>query len=181
MLLFAALIAGSAIPVVAKRQVNAQTQTPTQRFICNIGYTEAQCRARTDALRAALQKYPIHALGDWTWVVVHSNDWKIFLADRHFSPNTPAVTYLPARETYFDEALLLDTSSRGVELSTAWHLPIPALLDVAIRHEMGHALCNNPAESAADHTAALLRSGAPPVCALRDHTLHPPITSSLHP
>jgi hypothetical protein len=160
-------IASSGIHVAAQPQGKAQARpkAPAQHFVCNIGFTQSPCRVRTDALRAVLQKYPVRALGDWTWVLVRSNDWKKFLCDRHFSPNTPALTYLPSRETYFDEALVIDASSRGVELSATWHMSIPALLDLAIRHEMGHALCNDPDESAAQRTAMLLQSVEPPACA----------------
>ena len=143
----------------------AQTHASVLHIICNIGYTNAQCRARTEALRVVLQKYPIGALGEWTWVVVRSNDWKKALSDRLFSPDVPALTYLPARETYFDEALLLDSSVRAVQLSAAWNMSIPALLDLAIRHEMGHALCNNSDELAAQRTAVLIQSGESPACA----------------
>lgn len=192
-LLFVILIAGASIQLNAQSQTQSETQTQAQaqgRFpvqahapaqthpavqhiTCGIGYTNSQCRARTDLLRAVLQKYPIRALGEWTWVLIRSNDWKKALSDRLFSENAPALTYLPARETYFDEALLLDSSVRGVELSAAWHMSIPALLDLAIRHEMGHALCNDPDERVAQRTAVLLHSGAPPACAGRTLPAHP--------
>jgi hypothetical protein len=120
----------------------AQTHAPVQHIICNIGYTNAQCHARTEALRVVLQKYPIGALGEWTWVVVRSNDWKKALSDRLFSPDV-----------------------RAVQLSAAWNMSIPALLDLAIRHEMGHALCNNSDELAAQRTAVLIQSGESPACA----------------
>jgi hypothetical protein len=142
----------------------AQTHAPVQHIICNIGYTVSQCRARTEALRLILLKYPVGALGDWTWVVVPSINWKKALSDRLISPDVPAMTYLLARETYLDEALVLGSSVRAFQLSAAWNMSIPALLDLAIRHEMGHALCNNSDELAAQRTAALLQSGESPAC-----------------
>ena len=148
-------------------RTTVQTHAPVQHIVCGIGYTISQCRERADALRAVLQRYPIGALGEWTWIVVRSNDWKKALSDRLFSPDVPALTYLPARETYFDEALLLDSSVRAVQLSAAWNMSIPALLDLAIRHEMGHALCNDSDELAAQRTAVLLQSGESPACAAR--------------
>ena len=81
----------------------------------------------------------------------------------------PAFTYLPSRETFIDEALLQIASSRGLELATSWHMTIPDLLDLAVRHEMGHALCNERDEAAANRTAQLLldASAAPGLEACR--------------
>lgn len=154
-------------PSPVQARGTTQTHAPVQHIICNIGYTVSQCRDRTDALRVILQKYPVGALGEWTWVVVPSINWKKALSDRLFSPDVPAMTYLPARETYIDEALLRGSSVRAVQLSAAWNMSIPALLDLAIRHEMGHALCNTSDELAAQRTAVLIHAGESPVCAAR--------------
>lgn len=131
-------------------------QSPMQHFICDRGYTQQECKAQIDVLRAVLAKYPTHELSDWTWVVVRSNDWRRLLTDRKLKPEIPAFTYLPSRETFIDEALLMITSSRGLELAASWHMMIPELLDLAIRHEMGHALCHERDEAAANRTAQLL-------------------------
>lgn len=155
------------VPSPVQARAAAQTHAPVQHIICNIGYTVSQCRERTDALRVILQKYPVEALGEWTWVVVPSISWKKALSDRLFSPDVPAMTYLPARETYIDEALLRGSSVRAVQLSAAWNMSIPALLDLAIRHEMGHALCNTSDELTAQRTAALIQAAESPVCASR--------------
>lgn len=134
----------------------AAAQSPMLHFICDRGYTQPECKAQIDVLRAALAKYPTRDLGDWTWVVVRSNDWRRLLTDRKLKTEIPAFTYLPSRETFIDEALLKITSSRGIDLAASWHMTIPDLLDLAIRHEMGHALCHERDESAAKRTAQLL-------------------------
>jgi len=131
-------------------------QSRSQHFVCDRGYTAAQCQVAMDILRVKLRKYPTHDLGDWTWVVVRSIDWKRLLYDRNLSSDVPAFTYLPERETFFDEALLDGASPRGIELALSWHRSIPELLDLAIRHELGHALCNERNEAAAKRTAQLL-------------------------
>jgi hypothetical protein len=131
-------------------------QSPRQHFVCDRGYTQTECKAQIAVLRAALAKYPTRDLGDWTWVVVRSNDWRRLLTDRKLMSGIPAFTYLPSRETFIDEALLQIASSRGLELATSWHMTIPDLLDLAVRHEMGHALCNERDEAAASRTAQLL-------------------------
>jgi hypothetical protein len=107
-------------------------------------------------LRAAVRKYPVGDLGDWNWVIVRSFDWKRFLSDRNLTPDIPAFTYLPKRETFFDEALLQTASARSFELAASWKMSIPELLDLAVRHELGHALCGERDEAAAKRTAQLL-------------------------
>jgi hypothetical protein len=72
---------------------------------------------------------------------------------------------LPNRETFFDEALVEAESSRGLELSASWHMKISDLRDLAIRHEIGHALCGESDELAATRIAGLLRAGRPVSCA----------------
>lgn len=155
--LYLALVLAFLVQLVNAAAAQSGTRKPwPQNFICNGGYTQSECHRQLEVLRAAFRKYPTSDLGDWTWVVVRSNDWKRLLSDRRFAPEIPAFTYLPGRETFFDEALLQPSSFRGVELAMSWHMTIPELLDLAVRHEMGHALCNEQDEVAAMRTAQLL-------------------------
>jgi hypothetical protein len=144
---------------------SAQTPAPKQHFVCNIGFTQQQCDVDMAVLRKALAKYPVEALGEWTWVLVRSEDWRRILLDRGFKPDTsPAFSILPNRETFFEGALLAKVSNRGVELSGLWHMPIEDLLDLAVRHELGHALCNERNEAKADRAAIALKDGKPLSC-----------------
>ena len=102
----------------------AQIKSPNQHFVCNIGYTQQECDTDLAVLRSALAKYHADALGEWSWVLVRSEDWKRILLDRGFDPNNPAFSYLPRRETFLDASLVAKVSSRGVELSQRWHMPI---------------------------------------------------------
>jgi len=140
------------------------TQAHKQHFVCNSGYTPQECLAAMTVLRKALAKYPVGGLGEWTWVLVRSVDWKRILLERGFDPNNPAFSYLPRRETFFDSSLVMKVSARGVELSAQWHMPIEDLLDLAIRHELAHALCNETNEAKADGLAIALKSGATLSC-----------------
>jgi hypothetical protein len=63
-----------------------------------------------------------------------------------------------------EEALVLPVSSRGVELSVVWHMSMENLLDLAVRHELGHALCLERDEAEADRVAALLQEAMPVSC-----------------
>lgn len=95
---------------------------------------------------------------------MRSEDWKRILLNRGFDPNNPAFSYLPQRETFFDGSLVVKVSTRGVELSRLWRMPIEDLLDLAIRHELAHALCNDRDEAKADRAATSLKDGKPLSC-----------------
>jgi hypothetical protein len=104
------------------------------------------------------------SFGEWTWVLVRSEDWKPLLLVRHSNSSNPACAFLPAKETFLEEALVLPVSSRGVELSVVWHMSMENLLDLAVRHELGHALCLERDEAEADRVAALLQEAMPVSC-----------------
>ena len=157
---------------------SAQARAPKQHFVCNIGYTAQECLAAMTVLRKALAKYPVDALGEWTWVLVRSVDWKRMLLERGFNPNNPAFTYLPRRETFLDGSLVVKVSARGVQLSAQWHMPIEDLLDLAIRHEFAHALCSEPNEAKADRTAIVLKKGGGLSCQTIQHFTSEPSDSS---
>ena len=158
-------------------QASAQKQDPMQHFACNTGYTPQECQAATAVLRKALSRYSAEALGEWTWVLVRTEDWKQLLSARRFDSNHPAFSYLPKRETFLDGALVVKTSIRGVELGAIWHMPVEDLLDFAIRHELAHALCNEVDESKADRIAIALKNGTPLSCRVIEQAV-PSIRSS---
>ena len=143
---------------------SAQTQAPKQHFACNVGYTPHDCQVAITVLRNALAQYPVHAVGEWTWVLVRSEDWKQLLSNGGFDSNNPAFSYLPKRETFFDGSLVVKESTRGMELSVEWHMPIEDLLDLAIRHELAHALCNERDEIKINRAAVALKNGTPLSC-----------------
>ena len=150
----------SAYPLAAQTNGNA----PKQHFACNVGYTPRECQVAATVLRKALARYPVDALGKWTWVLVRTEDWKQLLSERKFDSDSPAFSLLPKRETFLDGALVVRASIRGAELSAIWHMPIEDLLDLAIRHELAHALCNERDESNADRAAIALKNGTPLSC-----------------
>jgi hypothetical protein len=143
---------------------SAQKQAPMQHFACNVGYTPRECQVAATVLRKTLERYHVEALGEWTWVLVRTVDWKQILSDRKFDTNHPAFSYLPKRETFLDDALVVKSSIRGAQLSAIWHMPIEDLLDLAIRHEFAHALCNDRDESRAERAASALKNGTPLSC-----------------
>ena len=144
--------------------LSAQTYAPKQHFVCNTGYTPHECQAASAVLRRAQARYPVDTLGNWTWVLVRTEDWKQILSARRVDTNVPAFSDLTKRVTFLDGSLVVETSVRCAELRMRWHMPIEDLLDLSIRHELAHALCNERNEFKADRLATALKDGAPLSC-----------------
>jgi hypothetical protein len=138
--------------------------SPAQQFVCNTGYSQKLCHEEMLVLRKALANYPVGQLGNWTWILVRSADWKAVLHQRGLDPDSPAFTFYPKRETFIEEALVTRVPVRDGELLLKWSMDRMGLLDLAIRHELGHALCNEPNEWNADRVARLLEKGKPVSC-----------------
>ena len=138
----------------------------TQRFICDIGYSQEKCDQQMSILRKALTKYSVSQPDNWTWVLVLSDRWKPILRQRRVNPNTPAFTYLDKRQTFVEEAIVVSEGAieRRTELLKDWRVPLDQLLDLAVTHELGHAICHEPDEGKADRYGRTLREGKPLVC-----------------
>src|SRR5580693_1749061 len=120
-------------------------------------------------LKAVLARYPVEELGPWTWVLVRSQDWIPISVLLGLKPESPAFTAVDQRETFLEEALFKREGLRSAELQREWLMPREQLLDLAVTHELGHALCSEPNEALADHFGEELRRGhraaARPRCA----------------
>jgi hypothetical protein len=70
---------------------------------------------------------------------------------------------------------------RAAELQREWLMPREQLLDLAVTHELGHALCSEPNEAVADRFGEELRRGHRPHCRsskVRSYTpIHNPDTA----
>ena len=139
-------------------------RSPVQRLVCDSGYPQKMCAQQMPLLRKTIARYPTAQLGDWTWVLVRSQDWKAILSARRLNSDIPAFTYLAKHETFIEEALVHPVPERARELMLTWGMGRVDLLDLAIRHELGHALCNDTDERKANRVAELLRSGTPASC-----------------
>jgi hypothetical protein len=140
---------------------------PAQHFVCNIGYSLSKCQADMAVLKKTLAKYPAAELGEWTWVLVRSADWKDLVMSRGLDPDGPAFTYLPKRKTFIEEALVATVPQRLGELLVGWGMSADDLLDLAVRHELGHALCNETSEAKASRAANTLQEGKALSCEAR--------------
>jgi hypothetical protein len=151
---------------------NCQSSGPSPRsasggqphFVCNTGYSVELCRRQMDVLRGVLGRYPSGALGEWTWVLVRSGDWKPIKRRLRLDPDSPAFSFLPRRETFIEEALVAPVPGRSAELIVHWSSSIDDLLTLAVTHELGHALCNEQDEHKADAYGRSLRTGRLPDC-----------------
>jgi hypothetical protein len=156
---------------VAKEQETSATasalpknEAPLLRFVCNTGYTLEKCHQDVAVLRTTLAKYPLGQLGNWTWVLVRSEDWKAILLPRGLDPRSPAFTYLAKRQTFLEEALVANVPGRAEELFARWHMSPGILRDLAVGHELGHAWCGDKDEAKANQVAQSLREGKSPSC-----------------
>ncbi|HEY6263975.1 MAG TPA: hypothetical protein VIW93_04165 [Candidatus Acidoferrum sp.] len=139
-------------------------ETARQHFVCNTGYTPEKCHADVAVLRLTLANYPMVELGDWTWILVRSEDWKALIQPRGFTMATPAFTYYAKRETFIEEALVTEVPARSRELLLKWNMSRRDLLEFAITHELGHVFCNDKDESNANRVGQLLKEGKTPSC-----------------
>jgi hypothetical protein len=146
----------AARPSQPRTGVEPYRSTPTQQFVCNTGYKQKECNEETVVLRKALANYPVAQLGNWTWILVRSKDWKAIKLLRGLDPDSPAFTFIAKRETFIEEALVTQVPVRARELLLKWDMNRRDLLDLAVRHELGHALCNDANERNADRVARLL-------------------------
>jgi hypothetical protein len=133
-----------------------QTDTIAQRFICTSGYNMERCIMEMAVLRKVLAKYPVAGLGEWTWVLIRSEDWKSVVLPRGISPDCPAFTSIERRETFIEQALVTEVPGRRGELMKTWRMNMEDLLDFAIAHELAHILCNEKDEGDANHAARML-------------------------
>jgi hypothetical protein len=136
----------------------------TQHFFCNTGYTLDTCHEQIATLKTVVAKYPTESLGEWTWVLVRSQDWKAQSRMLGLNPDSPAFTCLETRTTFIEEALVAKVPGRAIELIARWHMGMPDLLNIAVEHEMGHALCHSLNEDKANHVARILEQKRPLSC-----------------
>lgn len=146
---------------------NAEAGNTGHHFICNTGYTLQKCQADIAVLGKALAKYPLTELGEWTWILVRSEDWKSIVVPRGMSSGTPAFTYYEKHETFIEEALVTQVSGRSAELLKEWGMSREDLLDSALAHELGHALCDEWEEGKANQVARMLQENKPFTCEFR--------------
>ena len=103
-------------------------------------------------------------LGTWSFVLVPADDWKALVRGQGGDPVSPAFSMLDQRVTLLDASLFGGSASRNKELMQRFGPTGPALVDLAITHEMGHGICQEKDERRADNYGKDLRDGKAPDC-----------------
>ena len=149
--------------LVATRQTPS-VAAPNLHFYCNTGYDVRDCDVQLKQLRGVLAEIDLAPLGDWTWILVRSQDWKPILRRVGRDPESPAFTILEKRQTFLEEALFNAGPERSRTLLANFRMPLDQLLMFAVAHELGHALCHETDEAKAKAYAEQLRSTGKVTC-----------------
>ncbi len=135
----------------------------TQIFLCDKQLRAGDCTSEIAIFKSHLQAFPVAQLGAWTWVLIQADGW----GDLGLDAASPAYTAMEERLTLIDESMLVEKNAiRTEELMRKFELPLPKLIDFAITHEMGHALCGFKEEGKADEVGRRLREGKLPYCSI---------------
>jgi hypothetical protein len=127
----------------------APKRPPATKVVCNTGYTVEACLAHRNELVEVLTRFDTASLGEWTWVLVKSEDWKPILRRVSRDPDSPAFTILEKRQTFLEETLFAANPDRSRTLLSKWRVPLDKLLEYATAHELGHMLCHEITEQGA--------------------------------
>ena len=143
----------------------ANSATPNAiQFLCSQKYDRAECMKDATALRQAIARYPVQLLGAWSFVLVSADDWKALVRGQGGDPVSPAFSMLDQRVTLLDGSLFVASAPRNKELIQRFDAIGPALVDLAVTHEMGHGICQEKDERRADDYGRQLRRGQTPDC-----------------
>ena len=134
------------------------------QFNCSQNYERSECVKDATALHQAMAPYPIQLLGTWSFVLVPADDWKALVRGQGGDPVSPAFSMLEQRITLLDGSLFVGSASRNKELLERFRAVGPAMVDLAVTHEMGHGICQDKDERRADDYGRELRDGKTPDC-----------------
>ena len=163
--LFAACAAQTRNLKMIAVRFSANGSTPNSiQFLCAQKYDRAKCVKDATALRQAIAPYALQLVGAWSFVLVPAEDWKALLRGQGGDPVSPAFTMLDQRVTLLDESLFVASATRNKELVQRFGVMGPALVDLAITHEMGHGICQEKRERDADNHGKEMRAGKVPSC-----------------
>jgi hypothetical protein len=163
--LFAACAAQTQTLKLVAVRFPATSSTPNAvQFLCSQKYDRAECVKDATALRQAIAPYPVELLGAWSFVLVPADDWKALVRGQSGDPVSPAFSMLDQRMTLLDGSLFVGSAIRNKELMERFGKIGPALVDLAVTHEMGHGICQEKSERRADDSGRQLRDGKTPDC-----------------
>jgi hypothetical protein len=161
-LLIATLLAACAAQTQRVRVVpvhqDAIASIPNRiRFFCTHNYDSPACLKDSAALRHALASYPLERLGRWSFLLVPADDWRTLVRGLHQNPVSPAFSIIDQRMTVLESSLFTATPLRDKNLLRTFGVIGGALLDLAVTHELGHAICQDQNQRRADNYGRELR------------------------
>jgi hypothetical protein len=130
-------------------------------LFCAQDYEAETCKLHVAALARELASYPLDELGEWTFALASSGAWGDLVRSLGGDPMSPAFSVLERRITVLEEAVFAPTPKRRAALLATFRVSGPALLELAVAHELGHAICDEPDERRADAYGRALRDGRP--------------------
>jgi len=174
--LFAVLLASCVAQTQTLRVVPVYLDTTvpvpkTIQFFCTQDYDRQACLRDSLALRWSLSPYPypLEGLRTWSFVLVPADDWKALVGSLGGDPVSPAFSIVDQRTTVMESSLFFPSPSRGKEFLQLFGELGNALLDLAVTHELGHAICQDTDERHADDFGRGLRDRKPVSCAKVSH------------
>lgn len=135
-----------------------ESQPDTHHLSCSSGYDRQECEEHLAKLKTVLVQYPIDRLKGWDWIVVSSEEWQPLLRRLHLNSRSIAFSSVEQHTVVFEEAIFL-RGERTEKLAHNLRVPIDQLISMAVSHELGHILCHDGNEEAADRVAEQLRKG----------------------
>jgi len=126
-------------------------------FFCTQDYNRDECHQHALELRRALMTYPLERLGMWSFVLVPSYKWKDLVRAVGGSTDSPAFTIFEQRTTVMESSLFSPTATRSAEFQRVFGVTGEALLALAVKHELGHGICQERDELRADDYGRELR------------------------
>jgi hypothetical protein len=133
---------------------------------CTTNYDPTLCLASANRLAKVLRHYPTTRLGDWKFVVASSEHWQQIVKALGGDPDSPAFSELATHVTVLEDALFETANIRRAALAQRYGQTVSGLLDYAVSHEIGHAICHEHDEKLAEAYGRNLRMGITPVCGI---------------
>jgi hypothetical protein len=134
------------------------------QFYCTEKYIRTDCQNDISTLTQKLGHYSLEKLGSWSFVLAASDDWESIMNQIHLPADSPVFSALKAHLTVMSQTLFSGPADRRAEMMRLFRLPLDQLVDLAITHEFGHALCQELDEGKATVYGEQLRAGQTPTC-----------------
>lgn len=134
------------------------------QFYCTEKYSRNDCQNDIFILRQKLGRYPLEKLGNWSFIVASNKEWEAMMTQLDLPADSPVFSALKGNMTVVSQTLFSGPVDRRAEMMKWFRVPLDQLLDLAVAHELGHALCRERDEGKASVYGEQLRAGQSPAC-----------------